>query len=278
MKPLVIYHGNCIDGFTAAWAVQAWLEVTGIAVSGAEPEYFAAHYAPEGKRVQLPDVTGRSVWMVDFCTGREQLLELKAAAAEFVVLDHHKTAQAACEGLDFCTFDMNRSGAMLAWDQFFEHELAPWFVRYVQDRDLWRFELERSREVNAFLQSQPMTMENWDALRSMQWREAADRGKGALDYIERYVREMKLQARRGPFAGHDDIPVVNAPYISISELVGALGETAPFAVGWFQNSAGMYVYSLRSRGDFDVSALAQQFGGGGHKNAAGFTVGERVTL
>ncbi|NIV11578.1 MAG: bifunctional oligoribonuclease/PAP phosphatase NrnA, partial [Aliifodinibius sp.] len=32
------------------------------------------------------------------------------------------------------------------------------------------------------------------------------------------------------------------------------------------------VYSLRSRGDFDVSALAERFGGGGHKNAAGFRV------
>lgn len=32
--------------------------------------------------------------------------------------------------------------------------------------------------------------------------------------------------------------------------------------------------SLRSRGEIDVSRLAEQFGGGGHHNAAGFTVGQ----
>jgi nanoRNase/pAp phosphatase (c-di-AMP/oligoRNAs hydrolase) len=29
---------------------------------------------------------------------------------------------------------------------------------------------------------------------------------------------------------------------------------------------------LRSNGDYDVSAIAKAFGGGGHKNAAGFEV------
>jgi len=27
---------------------------------------------------------------------------------------------------------------------------------------------------------------------------------------------------------------------------------------------------LRSKGDFDVAAIAQRYGGGGHRNAAGF--------
>jgi uncharacterized protein len=284
MKPLVIYHGNCLDGFTAAWVMRGWLldwpPFVGDAPSdcGLDAEFFAAHYAPQSERVDLPDVTDRQVWMVDFCTRREQLLELKADASSLVVLDHHKTAQAACEGLDFCTFDMERSGAMLAWNYCYPRTTAPWIVRYAQDRDLWQFALPRSREVNAFLQSQPMTFDTWDRIGALLTADqAADRGRGALDYIERYVREMKQQARRVTFAGHDDIPVVNAPYISVSDIAGALAEEAPFAVAWFQNSSGTYTYSLRSRGDFDVSAIAQQFGGGGHKNAAGFTVAERVS-
>jgi len=281
-KPLVIYHGNCIDGFTAAWVMRRWFGHWPPFVGGApadvgmDAEFFAAHYAPDGQRVQLPDVIGRSVWMVDFCTSREQLLELKAAAAELVVLDHHKTAQSACEGLDFCTFDMARSGAMLAWDYCYPKQSAPWLVWYVQDRDLWEWELERSREVNAFIQSQPMSFERWDEIVELSFTDAARRGQGALDYIDRYVREMKLQARRASFAGYDDVPIINAPYIGISELVGALAEDVPFAVGWFQNAHGAYVYSLRSRGDFDVSVLAKRFGGGGHKNAAGFTLKERL--
>jgi hypothetical protein len=146
---------------------------------------------------------------------------------------------------------------------------------YVQDRDLWRFELPRSREVNAFLQSQELTFENWDQTEHMSSGSAADRGRGALDYIDRYVNQLRSNARRGVFAGHVDVPVINTT-AAISELVGALAESAPFAVGWFENVDGKYVYSLRSRGDFDVSAVAKAYGGGGHKNAAGFTVAARV--
>jgi nanoRNase/pAp phosphatase (c-di-AMP/oligoRNAs hydrolase) len=32
----------------------------------------------------------------------------------------------------------------------------------------------------------------------------------------------------------------------------------------------MIQFSLRSRGELDVSAIAKKLGGGGHKNAAGF--------
>lgn len=280
-RPLVIYHGNCQDGFTAAWVMRNWFagfppHVGHAAIDyGIDVEFFAAHYGSAGEPVQLPDVTGRQVWMVDFCTGREQLLALKAAASSLVVLDHHKTAQAACEGLEFCTFDMERSGAMLAWDYCFPNAPAPWLVHYVQDRDLWRFALPLSREVNAFLQSQDLSFESWDAASSTELEVANERGRGVLGYIDRYVREMKQQARHVTFAGHDNIPMVNAPYISTSELVGALAQEALFAVGWFERSDGVYQYSLRSRGDFDVSEVAKRFGGGGHKNAAGFSVSTR---
>ena len=40
-------------------------------------------------------------------------------------------------------------------------------------------------------------------------------------------------------------------------------------VEWWRGH-GVFNYSLRSKGDFDVSELAKRHGGGGHKNAAGF--------
>lgn len=44
----------------------------------------------------------------------------------------------------------------------------------------------------------------------------------------------------------------------------------PVALGWWQRFDGKFQFSLRSRGDIDVSEIAKKFGGGGHKNAAGF--------
>jgi phosphoesterase RecJ-like protein len=39
-----------------------------------------------------------------------------------------------------------------------------------------------------------------------------------------------------------------------------------------QNEGDQYRVSMRSKGDIDVGAIAKEFDGGGHKNAAGCTV------
>ena len=45
------------------------------------------------------------------------------------------------------------------------------------------------------------------------------------------------------------------------------------AVVFFKQIEGdEYRVSLRSKGDIDIGAVAKEFGGGGHKNAAGCTV------
>jgi len=268
---LVIYHGHCMDGFTAAWV--CWRRF------GDKAEYFAADYPPGDQETELPDVRGRNVIMVDFCVSREHLLRLSGEAKSLVVLDHHKSHEEACRGLSFCTFDMDQSGAGLAWRYFRGVTNLPWLVAYVEDRDLWRFALPESKAVNAYVSTREQTFGGWDGLQRTSKKVAASRGQAILAYIDRYVAEMSEQARRITFAGHDDIPVVNAPYINTSELVGNLAKSVLFAVGWFQRGDGLYQYSLRSRdGDppFDVSELAKQFGGGGHAQAAGFTVKELV--
>jgi nanoRNase/pAp phosphatase (c-di-AMP/oligoRNAs hydrolase) len=41
---------------------------------------------------------------------------------------------------------------------------------------------------------------------------------------------------------------------------------------WCVNDKGEVNVSLRSIGDYDVSAIAKTFGGGGHRNAAGLKI------
>ena len=87
---------------------------------------------------------------------------------------------------------------------------------------------------------------------------------------ERYVEEQVGRARETVLGGQT-VPCINTTF-AISELVDALAEGKPFAAGWFQRDDGRFVYSLRSRkGGIDVSEIARQYGGGGHRNAAGFT-------
>ena len=259
----VIYHGNCFDGFTSAWAMRK-----GLLETGNTCECIPAVYGETKDDLVLK---GDRVFIVDFSYPRAVLERMKAEAEYLQVLDHHATAEEDLKGLDYALFDMDRSGAGMAWDWNYNRESRPSLISYVEDRDLWRFALPQSKAVNAYISAQIMSFDRWDELAEMSVKDMAQAGSGVLDFVNRYVNDMKKEAQIKTFAGYPNIPVVNAPYINTSELVGALAEDVLFAVGWFQCHNGKIKYSLRSTGDFNVSELAKQFGGGGHPKAAGFS-------
>ena len=210
--------------------------------------------------------------MVDFSYPREVMQSIADICESLLVLDHHQTAEAALTGFEHpkaeVHFDMNRSGAGMAWDHFFRTP-RPWIIDYVEDRDLWRHKLPNGPAVNAFLGTLRYDFEHWYQTSRMDVEKAAELGAVVEDKIRHYVTEVAKNSRRITFEGFD-VPIVNAPQVDISELVGFLCNGETFAMGWWQRSDGKFSYSLRSRGDFDVSELAKRHGGGGHKNAAGF--------
>ena len=273
MRPLVIYHGGCRDGFCAAWVCHR-------ALREYNPEFFEGYY---GREPPVDLARNRDVVLVDFSYPLDQMRALAEACATLLVLDHHKTAEAALR--DFravnarVVFDMDRSGAGLAWDNYFPGQVRPMPVAYTEDRDLWRFALPESRDVNAYLSTLPFEFEAWAAAETTAaqdcmegydaWFTAAKAGRSVAAKTSQYVREVLKNARSVTFEGHD-VRIVNAPQVDISELLDALTIGSTFAMGWWQRADGVFQHSLRSRGDFDVSELAKRYGGGGHKNAAGF--------
>jgi hypothetical protein len=116
-KPLVIYHGKCPDGMTAAWAVRKAL---------GEGDYVPANHGDAP-----PDVAGRDVVIVDFSYRRAIMEAMFAEAKSLLVLDHHKSAEAELADLPFATFDMGRSGAGMAWDWFHPGQPRPALVNLV---------------------------------------------------------------------------------------------------------------------------------------------------
>jgi uncharacterized protein len=59
-----------------------------------------------------------------------------------IVIDHHKSAMIELHDISNTHFDMTKSGAMLSWEFFHPGKEPPKFIRYIQDRDLWKWELE----------------------------------------------------------------------------------------------------------------------------------------
>lgn len=276
-RPLCIYHGNCADGFGAAWVVRKYFD--------GDVDFHPGVYGQSP-----PDVMGRHVILVDFSYKRAVLEEMAKSAASITVIDHHKTAQEDLAGYPIAIplmvpspgiqvdFDMNRSGAGLTWDYFFPGAPRPKLIDHIEDRDLWRFNLYGTRGINAMLFSHPYEFEVWDTLAAQCEEPTAFwnlEGEGrAIDRkMLKDIAEILDVATRDMVIGGHKVPVVNLPYTMASEAAGKLAEDAPFAAAYFDAKDGRK-FSLRSRGEggLDVSAIAKLYGGGGHRNAAGFTM------
>jgi oligoribonuclease NrnB/cAMP/cGMP phosphodiesterase (DHH superfamily) len=265
-KLLCIYHGNCLDGFGAAWSVRHAL--------GDNVEFYKGiHQQPP------PDVLGRDVVLVDFSYSIKVMLELLRIADSVTILDHHISAHDELAGLLESDelkglIDMDRSGAMIAW-QWFNPELpAPRLIEHIQDRDLWRFELAGTREINSALSSYPFDFEVWDRLMAGGDELEALRRDGAA--IERRLQQevtalVESGVRRMTIAGYD-VPVLNAPRAYVSDAGHIMAQGEPFAACYWDHPDGRS-FSLRSSEQgVDVAEVAVRYGGGGHKHAAGFTV------
>lgn len=272
-RPLVIYHASCQDGFCAAWVARRCL--------GKDVDFLPAQY---GDPVPV-DVSDRDVYVLDFSYKRPDLLGLIEDAAQVVVLDHHVTAKeelagdlslwrdGRCWKQPTIWFDMEHSGAALAWGHFFPGEPVPHLVQYVEDRDLWKWKLPCSREVSAALASYPHDFETWDTLhREMQGdnEDLVVQGSAILRYQGQQVANQCKNAVEITLDGHKVLSC-NATLL-ISETAGKLAEGRPFGATYFVRGDGKKVWSLRSTPDgVDVAAIARKFGGGGHRDAAGFT-------
>jgi uncharacterized protein len=262
-RPLILYHAHCWDGFCAAWLLHRL--------------YPEAEYVPVQYGQDPPDVSGRDVWIVDFSYPRATLLAMQAEAEHLLVLDHHKTAEEELQGLDWCVFARDKSGARLTWEFLRSHggldEMQPpWLVDYTEDRDLWRWKLPLSREISAGLHSYPLDFDLWDkfAAEPDWWQDRLAADGAAIVRAERNIVTQHVgHARPACIAGYA-VPAVNATVL-FSDIAGELAQAAPFGVAWFVRDDGKVQFSLRSRnGGLDVSAIARQFGGGGHAAAAGF--------
>ena len=259
----VLYHANCPDGFGAAWAFHSHL---GCRECG-EP----VDYIPQSYGDPLPEMEpGSQVFILDFSYPRETMTELQDAHERVVLLDHHKTAAEELDGVPNCHIDQRHSGAFLAWQYFNPMESPPELIMYVQDRDLWHWELPGSREISEAIASYPHTFGTWD---KFDIDDLAREGTTLLRHTNIQVEKLVLLATGITVAGWPNIPAVNTP-LNISETGEALLKKypdAPFAATYFE-SGGQTRWSLRSRNtqDVDVSDIARSMGGGGHPNAAGF--------
>ena len=256
----VIYHANCSDGFGAAYA--AWKCL------GSKAEYHAAkHGSPP------PDVTGKNVAILDFAYDNATTKVMIEEANSLIIIDHHKTNMVNLHDISCTIFDMNHSGTILAWEFFHPGKEPPKFLLYIEDRDLWRWELPYSKEFSASFDMIPFDFEEFGKFEDDSvFDEAAKRGSYILAYSKTVIKKVCEKAKPRRYQGQD-VLVVNSSHW-MSEIGARLSPDCDFAVIWFYDHEERNVkVSLRAFHEtVDVAEIAGTFGGGGHRKAAGFTL------
>lgn len=264
-RPIAImYHKGCPDGFGAAWA--AWRAD------------LDASYHPVTHRTDLPAMPQDTmIYMLDYAPARAQAERMHERHGQdrVAVIDHHATGARELAGVPNCRFDMQKSGAVMAWEEFHGTQQVPELLRYVEDRDLWNWELPDSREINAYLFALGFDFRKWStasrALGRTNARAAMIRAGGLiLESEQRLIKATAARATMREIAGHL-VPCVNSAVVrsAVASLLLNRNAQAPFAVVWYDHGTERN-WSLRSRGDFDVETIAAAMGGGGHGASASF--------
>jgi hypothetical protein len=285
MRPIIVHHANCPDGFGAAW----WL-AKHLPTDWEPAELIAKAY--DDSPLEPGDVEGRALFVVDFCWPDATLDRLAIVAERMVVLDHHQTAvgfAAGCSQLQHYTtideweangpyenfvivVDENRSGVGLVadWVQRTSDVEPPEFLANLEDRDLWRFDLDDTPAVFAAVTSRPYTVEAWDEMAQMRHAALVIEGEAINRYRDRLVDQVAaswFSLRLGDMM----IPCASSPYAIGSDVAGRLAENDANGIGAYVILHATEVQiGLRSRRNGpDVAEIAERYGGGGHFHASG---------
>jgi len=279
----VIYHKDCMDGLASAFiAHSSFLEAE------EEAEFYPMHYNEVNNVYDMPIAEEDHIYILDFSLPEKMIRELSCKVSEIYIIDHHKTAehltQLNINNVDII-FDNEQSGAMLTFD-FFNlqkgtNPLEPELFEYVQDRDLWKWELPGSKEVSAAL---ALTVEknNIKSFKDAYWQYQDNIdlfkriGMIALKTQYKQVSEKVDKCFDIKLLGQH-FKIINATE-NISELGNAICNKYEVpAIMFFYTSLDTVVISFRSLDHLtDVSVIAQQFDGGGHKMSSGATVPSSV--
>ena len=254
----VIYHADCTDGFGAAYS--AWK------LLGNRAEYYPCKHG-----IKPPNVKDKNVVILDFSFNNKTTKKMIKDAKSLLVIDHHKSAMVELHDISNTHFDMTKSGAMLAWEWFHPGKEPPKFIQYIQDRDLWKWELPYSKEFSAAFDMVPFNFEEFEKFEDDSvFDDAVKRGSYILAYSKTVIKKVCDKAASRKLDGKH-VMVVNSSHW-MSEIGSKLSPDCDFAMIWYydHNDKDIKV-SLRSFHDsVDVSEISKKFGGGGHKKAAGF--------
>lgn len=270
MKVYILHHDDS-DGYCAAAAFKYFGEKYFNDV-----EYHAVDY---GRKLPIME-DNSTVYILDYSISLEELNALVERMDNVLILDHHASALKRLLGHENAYIDITRSGAMIAFEYFRQkfglvYHDVPEFVKYVQDQDLGLFKLPDSVEVKNYIYSIPLTIQDYYDHFWIDISYMIDRGITITHYVNTLMENAVKNAVVVVIDGHRCLMINTA--ILFSDLGSFLFKymeqfDCQITGAYYRLNDESIKFSLRSNSNFDVSILAEKFGGGGHKKAAGFEI------
>ena len=216
--------------------------------------------------------------MIDFMYSPAVTKKLMERNTRVTGIDHHVTSREAALITHKPLFSLNNSGAVLAWKYFHPGKPTPLFLKYIEDRDLWRWKMPHSKEILSGTRFTKFTFSLVNKLvrdfnRPAFIKKTIEEGRVVKSVYDGLVDQISRLAEWVEFHGHK-VLAVNAPHVFTDKLGNMLVKKnkIPFAIIWHLHE-GVVRVSLRSDGKTDVSKIAGKYAdGGGHKAAAGFNI------
>lgn len=310
---IVIVHNPCRDGYGAELTARYYYKLNpttdNVIYWGTQPnkEYCLEDLKTKSKKLleQYPDIKVLSIRIFDLAIEPTPLNYLMATfdCVNIEVYDHHLTFKQVWDAYkeadpqmyeawhDNIHYDVEHSGAYLAWKHYFPDKEVPKIILYIEDRDLWAWRQPFSKEINEALFSTAPSYkepEKWleiyfDIPNEAQYFD----GLREIGNILLKSKQSRLEQlyRTGTLIEFDNIKVFtcNASHIDASDLgnyaVSQKNENDEYLYdsafiwrfGYDNMKWNISTRSLQGR-DIDVSALCKKYGGGGHKHAAGFEI------
>ncbi|MDO8429840.1 MAG: DHHA1 domain-containing protein [bacterium] len=261
-KIVILYHADCPDGFGGAWS--AWKKF------GNKADYIPAqHQEPPPKGLK-----NKEIYMIDFTYPLSILKQMTTTNRRITAIDHHASAEAETKSTYKPLYSINNSGAVLAWKYFHPKKSIPKMLSYVEDIDLFRFQLKNSKEIRSYMTILPRDFQIWkktaaDFQNIKKLKEILKTALALLQYETKLVRDTaENYAEMVNFLGYKAY-AINSPNFDSQLGEYLYKKLPPMAIIWSKRN-GYIKVSLRSDRTVDVAKLAKKFGGGGHMGASGF--------
>lgn len=282
---VVLYHGGCNDGSGAAWAAYCQL--------GDDATYLPYYYGSDHL-----DISDRIIFMVDVSADRKMTQHYLDRNNVVVVIDHHEsTFVNHKERFDIEDFahlqnlietnpnsalyfyvDKNKSGSVLTWEFFTcerDSSCVPKQLLLIQEYDIRKFlNFSDSMIINAWLDLD-RSIENVgkiiDKNNSIN-REVYVVGSAILKHNQSIVRTVTKNYQNKVIIDGVEVITINGPHFLRNEIADELFVNGAKAVIVYNHRENKTVYSIRGNGEFDCVKLAAKYGGGGHRNAAAWSI------